>query len=110
MTDRKEYITQTPEGIEFSIRLTPRGHANKIHGWQKISENQMALKVSVTAIPENGKANKALVKLLAKTFKMPQQAVKIIVGENARTKVLFIETNDLGLVEKIFKINALVAD
>jgi uncharacterized protein len=44
----------------------------------------------VTAAPEKGKANEALIKLLASHFDVPKCAVNIIGGKTARTKIIDI--------------------
>ena len=49
---------------------------------------QDALKISVTAPPEKGKANKAVEKLLAKAFGLPQSSVTVIAGSAARRKTV----------------------
>ena len=56
------------------------------------------LKARVRAVPEDGKANKALVELIAKRFGVPKSAVSFISGETARKKILRIDGNpeDLG--------------
>lgn len=50
----------------------------------------MRLRVSVTAIPEKGKANTALIKFLSKTWRLPKSAFSIISGELSRNKALKI--------------------
>ena len=46
----------------------------------------MALKIQVTAPPVDGAANAALIKLLAKTWRLPKSAITIAVGATGRTK------------------------
>ena len=55
------------------------------------------VKVYVTAAPERGRANKAVVEALARNLEIPKGAVSIISGERSRTKLLAIE--GLGEVE-----------
>ena len=45
-----------------------------------------ALKVSVAAPPEGGRANDAVVKLLAETFGIPTSAVELVSGDSSRAK------------------------
>jgi uncharacterized protein (TIGR00251 family) len=44
------------------------------------------IKIHITAAPVDGKANKHLVKFLAKQFKVPQRSVNIISGDASRLK------------------------
>jgi len=48
------------------------------------------LVVRVNKVPENGKANEAVVKLLAKHFKVAKNQVKIIRGLTGRNKIVEI--------------------
>jgi uncharacterized protein (TIGR00251 family) len=48
------------------------------------------LKVRVNQPPEEGKANKAVIELLAKHFKVKKNAVDIIAGETSRNKIVEI--------------------
>lgn len=69
----------------LKIKLSPRSHANKIWGWEGDR-----LKVSVTAVPEDGKANEALIDLLAEKLHIPSSTIKILYGEGDRLKTLQI--------------------
>ena len=53
-------------------------------------DGHMRLKVSVTAAPEKGKANKAVIRLIAKTLGVAPGAVEVVQGETARLKTLQI--------------------
>ena len=58
-------------------------------GWQGD-----ALRLSVAAPPERGKANEAVVRLLADALGVPRQRLRIVRGQTARRKVIFIEGLD----------------
>lgn len=47
--------------------------------------------VKVTAPPVEGAANKAVLELLARELKVPKRAVRIVLGEHAREKVVQVE-------------------
>ena len=59
---------------------------DRIEGW--LGDE---LKVSVSAAPEKGKANAAVLSLLAKHFRVPRANVRIVSGETAREKVIEID-------------------
>lgn len=73
---------------QITVRLTPKASQNAITGWCKDADGKDILKISVTAIPEKGKANKALIRLLSKEWKIPKGSITIIKGETARIKIL----------------------
>jgi|APSaa5957512535_1039671.scaffolds.fasta_scaffold38120_2 uncharacterized protein len=49
------------------------------------------LKIRLTAPPTDGKANKQLIKFLAKQFQVKQSAITIVNGQTSRLKRLCIE-------------------
>ena len=59
--------------------------------------------VKVTAAPADGKANEALIKLLAKELGIPKSTINIKSGQTSRHKVLFIEGEQALLDEKLKK-------
>jgi uncharacterized protein (TIGR00251 family) len=88
------------KGVTLSIRLTPGAKKDAIGGVMEIADNRKAVKASVTAPPEDGRANKALVALLAKELKLPKSSVSLLSGDTNRQKVLLIEGDTASLLEK----------
>ena len=74
------------EHAEVSVRLTARAARDEISGFR--GEN---LIVRVTAPPVDGRANKALRRLIAKRAGVAPSKVTIVRGEHSRDKVLRIE-------------------
>jgi uncharacterized protein (TIGR00251 family) len=70
--------------MRLNIRVIPNAKQTKI------VEEQEKLKVYLTAPPAEGKANKALIELLAEHFKIKKNQIKIIRGDKSRNKVLKI--------------------
>lgn len=79
-------IATTIAGVILSIRTQPGSSKNRI-----IGEYGGRLKLAVTAAPEKGKANKAVIKLLADTLRIHESSIHIISGETSRDKRLLIE-------------------
>lgn len=82
-------MTASPP-IRIAVRLTPRASKNAIQGWAADAAGNRVLRVSVTAVPEKGKANKALVDLLAKEWKIPKSAIILDKGGADRNKILIL--------------------
>lgn len=78
------------------VRLTPRGGADRIEGWETGAEGRPVLKARVRAAPTDGQANAALVVLIARALKIPKSNVMIARGASARVKALEIEGLSLG--------------
>jgi uncharacterized protein (TIGR00251 family) len=92
-------LTAAAEGVRVAVRLTPRAKRNAVQGLAPGADGGCVLKVSVTAVPEDGKANAALVKLLAKEWRLPKSAIEIAAGATDRRKTLAVRgaTKDLTL-------------
>ena len=73
------------------VRLTPGASADRIDGWDVDAEGRPVLRVRVRARPVEGKANAALIKLLAKTLGVSKSAVTLDRGGQSRTKMLTID-------------------
>jgi uncharacterized protein YggU (UPF0235/DUF167 family) len=59
------------------------------------------LRARVAAVPEKGKANSALIALLAKTIKRPKSAVSLVSGGTGRVKVLRIKGDPTAIAERL---------
>lgn len=57
----------------------------------KVLEEEKRLKVYTTSPPVGGKANKAVIELLAEFFKVKKSEVKIIRGEKSREKIVILQ-------------------
>ena len=73
------------------MKLTPGARKNEVTGWEIDAAGARVLRVSVTAAPEKGKANAALIKLLAKHWGIPKSAIEIVRGETTRVKVIEVQ-------------------
>jgi uncharacterized protein (TIGR00251 family) len=69
--------------VVFPVYVVPRAAKNEIVGVEGET-----LKVRVTAPPVKGKANEALVRLLAKTLGLRKNQVEIVAGHRARHKMV----------------------
>ena len=83
--------TVTVDGLLLTVRLTPKGGRDAIDGIETLSDGRAVLKARVRALPEDGEANAALVKLIAKTAGVSASRVTVQSGHTARLKVLKLE-------------------
>ncbi|HWU60887.1 MAG TPA: DUF167 domain-containing protein [Ensifer sp.] len=77
--------------VRLSVKLTPNAGRDGVDGAETGADDETLLKARVTAVPEKGKANKALIELLAKALKVPKSSISVISGDTARKKILRIE-------------------
>ena len=84
-------------GLVLHVRLTPKGGRDAIEGIEQLSDGRAVLKARVRAVPEDGKANDALVKLVAKSLRLAPSAVDISAGHTARIKTLTLAGDAVAL-------------
>jgi hypothetical protein len=87
--------------VLLAVRLTPNGGRDAIEGVETDAAGEQFLKARVRAVPEDGKANKALIELVARHFGVAKSAVRLISGETSRKKILRIEGDPEDISKKL---------
>lgn len=87
--------------VRLSVKLTPNAGRDGIDGAETGADGEALLKARVTAVPEKGKANKALIELLAKSLKLPKSSISVISGDTARKKILRIDGDTEEIAGKL---------
>jgi uncharacterized protein len=72
--------------VSFLVRLTPKGGRDAVEGWAQSADGREHLKARVRAVPEDGKANAALLALLAKCLAVPKSTLRLAAGATGRLK------------------------
>ena len=91
-----------PEGgLLLAVRATPRGGRDRIEGIVMDAEGRPALAVRVSVPAEGGKANAAVLRLLARALGLPKSAVRLEAGETARSKRLRLDGDAQSLAERL---------
>jgi uncharacterized protein (TIGR00251 family) len=89
------------DGLRLSVRLTPKSSRDGIDGIETLADGRSVLKVRVRAVPESGEANAALIRLLAKSLKLPGSSVSLESGATARLKLLRLSGDPDELAGKL---------
>ena len=76
----------------LNIRVTPKASRNYIKE-DTDEQGNCLIRVYVTCPPEDGKANKEVIKLLAKSLDIPKTSITITQGLSSRNKVIKIARN-----------------
>jgi uncharacterized protein YggU (UPF0235/DUF167 family) len=95
------YFRAGRDGVELFVRLTPRSSTDRIEGVEHSADGRSHLKARVRAVPENGAANQALEKLIAKALGVPASTVSVVAGGSARLKTLRVSGAPHALEESI---------
>jgi uncharacterized protein len=101
VADKGEFIGAVAGGVVLKVVVAPKASREAIEGLRDQANGGCALRVAVNAPPEGGKANAAVIKLLAKSWRLPKSAFSIRAGAAARRKTVFIEGDASELARHI---------
>ncbi len=82
MSDLKEFLAGR---VEFTVRATPKSSRDRI-----VIEGD-EIRVYVTTVPENGKANAAIIKLLSKALGVSKSSLSLVRGDTSRDKTFRLD-------------------
>ncbi len=86
----------------LSVKVTPNAKRSEFLNWIEDENGNALLKIKLAAPPVDGKANKALLIFLAKSFGVPKTSLSLIRGEkNRRKTVKFASLNELELQKQV---------
>ncbi|GGF13094.1 hypothetical protein GCM10011611_18480 [Aliidongia dinghuensis] len=91
----------TTEGIRLRVRVKPGASRQVVLGRSRLSDGAAVVVIAVSAPPEGGKANEAVVALLAKLWGVPRSRIAIRVGATSRTKLLEVEGDPTTLASRL---------
>ena len=89
------------DGIDLFVRLTPKAALDRIDGVEVTGDGRSHLKIRVRAVPENGAANAALARLVAKAIGVPASSVSVVAGHTSRLKTLRILGDGAELAKSV---------
>lgn len=90
-----------PGGVSLRLRVTPRGGADRVEGLGADADGVPHIRLRVSAVAEKGKANEAVLKLLAKSTGLPRSCLSIASGETGRTKALLVAGEPEALLARL---------
>ncbi|HML79194.1 DUF167 domain-containing protein [Geobacter sulfurreducens] len=91
-------ITESADGVTFSVHVQPRASRNEVCGVQG-----EAIKLRLTSPPVEGEANRLCVEFLAKRLGVPKSCVAIIAGEKSRHKTIRVSGSDAAAVRALLE-------
>ena len=78
-------LRRTNAGVMLKVRLTPKSGKDEIDGVETFGD-EVVLKARVRALPEGGRANAALERLIAGWLDVPPSSVSVVQGGKSRLK------------------------
>lgn len=94
-------FTATPNGVQVRLRVSPRAARNGCQGLHHDADGNTVLKVLVTSAPEAGRANKAVIAMLAKEWDLPKSALEIVAGNTSRNKTMVVGGDPTALMARL---------
>lgn len=101
MSDLPGFARLTEAGLILHLRVTPNAGRDAIEGVETRDNGTSVLRVRVRAVPDKGKANAAVVALLAKALGVPKSALGVVSGETSRLKTLMVAPSTPELVARL---------
>ena len=89
------------DGLTLRLRVTPNASADRIEGIETRDDGGDVIRIRVRAVPDRGKANAAVIALLAKTLGVPRSDCEVVAGTTARLKTVRISGDPGGLVARL---------
>lgn len=96
----KSALSETVDGIVLRIRLTPRAARDEVAGVRVLSDGRQVIAVRVRAVPEDGAANAALEKLMARALSVPAGRVRVAAGRKDRLKTVHVDGDRRALAAR----------
>jgi uncharacterized protein (TIGR00251 family) len=91
----------SPDGVRVRLKVAPKSKREQIGGLLDEPDGSKALKVSVTAAPEDGRANAAVIALLAKEWGVAKSAISVVSGATDRRKLVEIRGPSQELLARL---------
>jgi uncharacterized protein (TIGR00251 family) len=94
-------VSGVPAGVRVRLKATPKAKRDQFGGLLDEPDGGKSLKISVTAAPEDGKANAAIIALLAKEWGVAKSAISVVSGATDRRKLVEIRGPSQDLLSKL---------
>lgn len=88
-------------GVRVAVRLTPKASRTRVAGMAIDADGRAYMKLRVTAAAQDGKANAALLKLLAKEWGLARSTLRIAAGSKDRRKSILVAGDPPILMKKL---------
>lgn len=98
--------THRPDGLLVSVRLTPQAAQDALDGVRTLADGTPVLQARVRAVPENGRANDALRRLIAHALDVAPSRVSLHAGGRGRCKSLRIQGDPESLSSRLERLVA----
>lgn len=99
--DPRAALRPAADGVRLRVRLTPKASRDAIGAFERLADGSEVLIVHVRALPADGAANAALVKVVADGLGVAKSKVEVAAGHTSRVKVLRIDAAAGEVAERL---------
>jgi uncharacterized protein len=89
------------DGLRLAVLLSPRARSDRLNGVSMTADGGKVVNAAVTAPPADGRANAALLDLLARAWRLPRRDLSIVAGAASRRKTVHIAGDPQRLFERL---------
>jgi uncharacterized protein YggU (UPF0235/DUF167 family) len=91
----------TATGVTLRLRVTPNAGRDAIDGVETRADGETVLRLRVRQAPDKGRANAAVVALIAGALAVPKSRVTLLAGATARLKTFAVAGDPAALAERL---------
>ncbi|NJO67645.1 MAG: DUF167 domain-containing protein [Rhodospirillales bacterium] len=88
-------------GLTVRLKVTPGARDDRIDGLIEAGDGSTRLKVSITAPADRGRANAAVLALLARVWELPKRSLTVAAGLTSRRKVIAVSGDTQHLLQRL---------
>lgn len=96
-------FVEASEGVRVRVRVSPRARATRIEGLEHEPQGGVRLRVAVTEAADAGRANAAVLALLAKVWRLPKTSLAIASGATDRRKTVLIAGDGKNVMARLLR-------
>jgi uncharacterized protein YggU (UPF0235/DUF167 family) len=98
---RGSFFERTRRGIAARVRVSPGTHRDRIEGVVLDPDGRTRLRIAVRAAAEGGRANAAVIALLAEEWGLPKSQLAIVAGASHRRKTIGVAGDPVAVADEL---------
>lgn len=87
-------LRRTGAGLFLDVRATPKAARDEIAGLVTTADGKARMSVRVTSVPDKGKANAAIIAIMARTMRVAKSTFRQTAGATDRNKTFHITAHE----------------
>lgn len=100
-----DWLTQSGADFLVRVRVTPNAARDAVAGLVLRADNRQFLAIRTKAIAHNGKANQAVIAIVAKALGITKTSIAIATGSQSREKTLLISSPSESAIAKLVQLH-----